>query len=100
MSFPERIKVSGLPFMFQGWNNIYYKTSEIADGCPVYSLPSYTLYGFIEIIGVTIYRNNGIWVLQRVCDANPSLEIKKYGAAPQPDPFCFWAKNMTVKPQD
>jgi len=98
MSFPQTIKVSGFPFMLQGWNSKYHKTSEMSDGCPVYQLNSYILYYFIDIIGVKLFRVDGIWVLQRMCDVVPAMDIKKYGLGPQPDPFGFWSMGAYVTP--
>ena len=88
--------MKGLTFLLQGWNNTYIKTSETKDGCPVYHLASYNLYGLIPIIGVKIYRSNGIWVLHRDGDDLPT-EIKKYGASPQSDPFGQWSNGAKVK---
>lgn len=56
---PDRIRMSGLRFMLQGWNNEFTKTDETSDGFPVYRMPSYTLYGVIDIIGVRIKRVQG-----------------------------------------
>lgn len=98
MSFPEKIRVTGLPFMLQGWNNVYHLTAEISDGCPVYRLNPYTLYLFIDIIGVRILRIDGVWCMQRDCDDHPMYSIKKYGDKNQPDPFGYWSSGMHVKP--
>ena len=95
--FPAQIKVSGLPFMLQGWNAKYYKTSDTSDGCPTYRLEPYNLYKMIAIIGVTIKRINGGWVLQRDCDLFPT-SMAKYGANPQGDPFGEWSNGMKVNP--
>lgn len=97
MSFPQNIRLKGLPFMLQGWNSTYYKTSEESDGCPVYRLDSYSLYRFISIIGVKIFRKNGVWVLQRDSDDSP-MDICKYGASPQGDPFGYWSNGANVQP--
>lgn len=97
MAFPNKIRVSGLPFMLQGWNNVYIKTGEMSDDCPVYKLDSYTLYGVFPIIGVSIFRRNGIWVMQRECDGYPN-GIHKYGESPQPDPFGYWSDGAYVTP--
>lgn len=96
-NFPSKIKVSGLPFLLQGWNSTYYKSSEVNDGCPVYCLDEYTLYWAIPIIGVKLYRDNGVWVLKRNGDPFPG-DIKKYGVSPQGDPFGHWSHGMYVKP--
>lgn len=63
--FPENINVSGFPFMLQGWNNSYYKTSEKSEGFPVYRLDPYILYWTIPIIGVNIKMIDGEWRIIR-----------------------------------
>jgi len=65
MAWPSSLKVSGLPFMFQGWNTVFHKTSEIKNEYPVYRLKDYTLYWTIPIIGCFIYFNGNTWFLQR-----------------------------------
>lgn len=97
MSFPNRIRVKGLPFMLQGWNSTYYKTTDTSDGCPVYRLDEYALYWTIQIAAVIIYRENGVWRLRRV-DCEWTGDIKKYGQTPQGDPFGYWSSNMQVLP--
>ena len=97
MSFPNRIRVKGLPFMLQGWNSTYYKTDQSSDGCPIYRLDQYTLYWFIEIAAVVVYRDGGIWKLSRV-DFDCGLDINKYGQTPQGDPFGYWSRGMQVIP--
>ncbi len=68
IEWPKKIKMSGLPFMLQGWNCEFYLTSETSDNAPVYRLDPYALYWMIPIIGVKILKYNGNWVLQRDCD--------------------------------
>jgi len=97
MSFPNHIRVTGLSFFLQGWNNVYYKTGETSDGCPVYRLDSYKLYWGIPIIGVKIFRDEGVWKLQRECDSYP-MSIKKFGQSPQGDPFGYWSEGAHVVP--
>ncbi|CAH6420445.1 Hypothetical protein HVR_LOCUS1194 [uncultured virus] len=94
-SFPEKIRMSGLPFMLQGWNNVYHKTDEISDGCPVYNLDSYTLYWFFPIIGVKLFRLNETWRLQRDCDFYPT-EIRKYSNEDQKTPMGNWSYGAQV----
>ena len=96
--YPSRIKVSGLPFMLQGWNNVFYWTTERRDNKPVYRLEPYVLYWTIPIIGVTIYSRNGKWVFQRDYDDEPLPDIYKYGA--QSDPLGSWTMGMKVEPYD
>jgi hypothetical protein len=82
--------------MLQGWNSDrYFRTETIRDGCPVYSLESYTLYWTIGIAGVFIFRQNGVWVLQRQ-DYASDIGINKYGETPQPHPMGIWSKGATV----
>lgn len=97
MEFPTKIKMSGLPFMLQGWNNTYYITNQTSDGCPVYKLAPYNLYYMIGIIGTRILRIDGIWRIQRDCDSAPT-DIYKYGAKPQGDPFGHWTNGGVVTP--
>lgn len=99
MSFPERIKVTNLPFMFQGWNKIYVKIGNDEEGFPIYHLKPYTLYFFIEILGVKLFRKNGIWVIQRDIDSYPTV-FQKYGIEPQSDPFGYWSEGCIVIPCD
>ena len=70
--YPEKIKVSGLPFMLQGWNTTFVKC--IDDGQVSYRLYGYTLYCFIPIIGVHITETNGKWHFTRECDFWPFME--------------------------
>ena len=98
MAFPEKIKMKGLPFMMQGWNNVYERTGEVSDGCPVYSLAPYNLYFVIAIIGVKIMRVGGIWVLKRDCDLS-HMSFRKYGYGPQGDPFGHWSNGGFVVPK-
>jgi hypothetical protein len=65
--------------MLQGWNNSYYKTNEMSDGCPIYRLDAYTLYWFIPIIGVEIKRVNGLWGFYRECDRGFATFTKNTG---------------------
>lgn len=54
--FPHAIRVHGMQWDLQGWNNIYTRTKELSDGAPTYVLPSYVLYGFITIAEAEILR--------------------------------------------
>jgi hypothetical protein len=65
MDYPQKIKVSGLPFMLQGWNNIFTKTDSDE---PVYRLNEYTLYGLIPIAPAIIYKLKDRWILRREDD--------------------------------
>jgi len=69
-NYPDHIRVTGLPFMLQGWNCVFYKQEPKKDqDYPVYCLDSYTLYWLIDIIGVEIANPTGNeWLFYRVCD--------------------------------
>lgn len=69
--FSPQIKVSGLPFMLQGWNTTFNRTDKLSENAPVYKLDRYNLYWMISIIGAIIYKLNGKWVFRRNCDRDP-----------------------------
>ena len=94
MAWPEKIKMNSLPFWtMHGWNKVLSKTSRYSDGCPVYELQSYNLWGLIPIVGISIFREDGIWRLMRIDNYNlPNTRcIFKYGGKPQNDPFGSWS---------
>jgi hypothetical protein len=95
-NFPDYIKISGLPFMLQGWNTHLYRTSETRDDAPVYALRSYVLYWLIPIAEIRVYRSAGIWYMRRTDDPRPI--IHKFGTSPQPDPFGYWSMGAHVQP--
>lgn len=64
-NLPEYVLVQGLPFMLQGWNNVFYRSQERADGVPIYKLQSYWLYGWIDIASARLLRIGGVWVLRK-----------------------------------
>lgn len=66
------VRVSGFPFMLQGWNNVFVRV-DLATGSPIYWLSSYTLYGFIDIIGCSISKSKETkkWEFWRNCDDGP-----------------------------
>lgn len=67
--YPFVLRVSGLPFMLQGWNNIYVRSdSSCQYESPIYHLQNYTLYNVINIIGVTIKKKDDKWIFYRDCD--------------------------------
>ena len=45
MEFPNQIKMSGLPLMWCGFNEVFTKTDSISDGCPIYRMESYKMFG-------------------------------------------------------
>jgi len=85
--WPIQIRVSGLPFMLQGWNSVYtradffqeivsvdvmgpplYFPLSSSDNAPIYILEAYWLYRIIPITAVKIVRVNGEWQLCRMRD--------------------------------
>lgn len=74
--YPDKIKVTGLPFMLQGWNTTFDKKKN-DDGEVVYCLNSYILYFFIPIIGVTISKHDDEWRFTRNCDEGPFIRNNK-----------------------
>lgn len=89
--WPETLSTSGFPFLLQGWNDAYQLTGLDEDGFPIYELPSYTLYGCIDIIGCTIRydKTRSKWTFTRDCDGGPYL-FKKTN---QGTPFGSWGNN-------
>ena len=84
--YPERVRMSGLPFMLQGWNCVFHKSSrETSDGRPVYRLRSYTLYWLYPIIGVRMLREKGSWHLKRDCDDRVLSDLRKLGGPEEGD---------------
>ena len=74
VQWPGAIKVTGLPFLLQGWNNIFVaKYSEKNSDIPEYVLQPYTLYSVIDIFGVTISWNEEKekWQFTRHGDCSP-----------------------------
>jgi hypothetical protein len=80
VQWPGSIKVTGLPFLLQGWNNIFVaKYSEKNSDIPEYVLQPYTLYNVIDIFGVTIAWNEEKekWQFTRDCDYSPLFYSRK-----------------------
>jgi hypothetical protein len=71
IQWPTSIKVSGWSFWFQGWNAKYNITDKVQGGAPVYKLEEYSLFKFIPIIGVEIYKDGQSWYMKRDCDVAP-----------------------------
>lgn len=67
VNWPGAIRVRGLPFILQGWNNIYTREDVEGQDYPIYVLKSYTLYGCINIFSAYISWNSseGCWYLRR-----------------------------------
>lgn len=65
VTWPNAVRVSGLPFMLQGWNNIYVRIDEPGNEYPTYVLQRYSLYDCIDIAKATIgfSKLSGHWVL-------------------------------------
>lgn len=76
--YPDKIKMTGLPFMLQGWNCVFHRVAGGRvgeDNTPVYRLEEYTLYFLIPIIGVEIRKEGGKWKFFRDCDyGSPSFQ--------------------------
>lgn len=68
---PQRVRVSGLPFLMHGWNNEF--TLE-HDGR--YVMPKYMLYGVLPIVGAYLKHTSN-----PECDYNPSLASCKWGGS-------------------
>lgn len=68
--FPEKIKISGLPFMLQGWDTVFIRCVDDT-GKVYYKLDNYTLYFVIDIIGVRIEKKDNKWCFIRECDYAP-----------------------------
>ena len=64
-NFTDKVRVTGLPLLLQGWNAIYYKTEDTSEGFPVYRLDPYVLYLIIPILGVNLVVMNGKWTFER-----------------------------------
>lgn len=85
--YPRALRVSGLPFMVQGWNGTYIRTGNERNGAPEYALYSYDLYLLIPIIGVTIYKNaEGFWMAHRHCDSPSTVAFCKSGVDSKDSP--------------
>jgi hypothetical protein len=96
VEFPDQVRVSGLPFTLQGWNNVYTKTAREVDGCPTYKLESYMLYWLFPIIGMEIVRRHGQWVMVRECDPSFWSSLIKLGND-QSSPRGVWSYGATVE---
>jgi hypothetical protein len=93
----EKLYLSGLPFMLQGWNNEYTKH----ETNNTYHLAPYTLYYLFPILGTTISKIDGRWELTRDCDRDhfmgpTHMDIYKVGND-QEKPFGNWTYGVKVK---
>jgi hypothetical protein len=94
---PTCVRVSGLPFSWQGWNTIYH--GKMRAGEVVYEMDPYTLYFFIPIASVSIRKLGKKWVLMR---RDGCVICKKLDAVDEDDddnqetPFGNWEYGMTV----
>ena len=68
-AYTDKIRVSGLPLLLQGWNTTYYKTDRTSNGAPIYRLDPYMLYFVFPIIGITILKRENAWVFIPDCDS-------------------------------
>ena len=99
MEFPQELIVKGFPLYERGWNGLYTKTDEYSDDCPIYKLPSYKFFGKIEIIGLYLYKKNGMWIMRRECDQYPMKSYHKYGKM-QDTPYGYWTRGIYVEAND
>ena len=53
-AIPAAIVVSGLPWYFSGWNNIFFRSGTDESGLPIYTLPRYVLYGSMLIAEASV----------------------------------------------
>ena len=97
MAWPNFIKVQGLPFVLQGWNTTFYKTTEVSEDAPVYRLNSYVLYWVFIVDAARIEKINGMWILRRECDAPDDAFLRKQYAE-QVTPIGIWSHGATVIP--
>ena len=95
--FPNKIKMSGLPFVLQGWNTTFSKTKDLSDGAPIYRLEPYSLYFTIPIIGGSVKKVNGKWIFVRDYDfgVNSGLEKVSPGNC---FPFGEWSYGAKIVP--
>jgi hypothetical protein len=62
--YPNNIKISGLPILWHGWNSVLHKSDQKGeDDTPIYRLDPYILYHIFPIIGITVLRQNGKWIM-------------------------------------
>jgi hypothetical protein len=100
-NFPETVRVSGMPFMLQGWNGVYEWTGTMSNDAPVYRLPWHVLFRLIDIIGVQLQKDeNGVWKLWRDCDPGPLHELKKNGHDQGISPCGDWTMGVRVSHTD
>jgi hypothetical protein len=89
-TFPDKIRMRGLPPCFQGWNTVFTKAKDLdANGDPIYVLEDYTYLWFFPIIGCTIQKEDGRWVMRRDCDF--WWKICKKNGLDQMSPFGDWS---------
>jgi len=74
--YPNMIKISGLPFMLQGWNATFVKKKD-KTGRIIYRLEPYVLYHIIPIVGVTISKQDNYWIFTKDRDRFPLFRNKK-----------------------
>lgn len=95
--WPKRVKVTGLPLMWSGWNNVYVRTKNIISGSPSYRLESYNLYGVIPILAVELKRRGNSWTLHRDCDWITDDFIKSVKLIDPKYPYGRWSDGMKVE---
>ena|SRR5438874_2305723 len=75
--YPDKIRMSGLPFGLQGWNTELVRTDEESDDCPVYYLSPYLLYWLYPVTGGKMMRIKGRWVFRTDEDLEGKYTMKK-----------------------
>jgi hypothetical protein len=109
--WPDHIRMSGLPLSLCGYNTLFVKTDRVSEGCPEYELQPYTLFVFIGIIGLRIFKSNGQWV---ACHFYPDYDgstssvpheyythsrvLSKLSYQEQVTPFGEWSRGGRIGP--
>jgi hypothetical protein len=68
--WPDEIYMRDLPINLCGWNSTLRKTDEIKEGAPMYIMNPYYMYGMIYILGIKVFKRDGIWVMTRFDNEN------------------------------
>jgi hypothetical protein len=96
-NFPYKIRFRGLPLFLQGWNTVFTKAESLdPNGNPFYILESYVYLWSVPIIGCTIRKVDGIWVLCRNCDCYDDWICRKVGDD-QESPAGNWTMGHVTK---
>jgi hypothetical protein len=96
VEWPLRIKISGLPFWFGWWNRVFSITGERSDGLPVYHMPGYKHFWYGDIVGASIMRFKGQWIVKRDCEEARESHFLHKSAGDQKSPIGFWSHDAIV----